>query len=629
MRIAVIRENPFRLLGLPATATSREVRRRVEELAVKASLGASPELDADRLSRIRQALEDPVQRLGHEVFWLHSSPDVVGPSIDPTSAAAATSAAFDVLRSRAGRPPSLAQAISLHDLAVLTYGRYELGPEAQDPSDILPLWAEVQTADGFWEYLKGRAVEAHDPRLTPNLVERIRIDLAGVVLGPIAERAATLIEEQRFDSAAVVLRAIRRSGLLPEAIDSAASVAVAPLRDRLRRGAAVVEEILASVPASENVTASTRAKFTKAEDVLVLNLLAPFNRLKEVDPLFADAALADEVAAAAHRLSVGVCNALRDWVWGYALLRLAIETARTPVRVGEFAGDQALVRANFHRSRATAAIEKDEPLIAAAHLELALPYASSESERAEWSLLLTGARLSGANEVGRLSDVSVEMTKQAVTTELEEREGSLRARIREASNGPLADLEPFEEETVLPVVPPVSQQLGHRALATPRRRHWGRWFAAVVAASSIAGGVIAGTHSGSKGAASNRSGVPAPVQPVPAAPDNAVVGSSAQCASMTPLNAVIGRLKAEIAGKRRLLARINSEEAPIATQLATINRDYPSHELPANVWNRYVPLRREFKTFDAQSSTAVREGNALISSFNTKIKTYNRLVKKC
>jgi hypothetical protein len=616
----LILDNPFRKLGLPATASGREVRRRFDELSVKAALGVSPnDLRPEELSRVRQELEDPVQRARQEVFWLHAPAERIDPALDVT-AASAVEPAIAVLREAAGRPPSAEQAIALHDLAVLSYARYLTGENGADPGDAVSLWAEVVASEEFWRHLQERAAEAGDPRLTGSVIDQIRAEVPDTILQPVGQRAAGLIDDGDLEAAAELLRALRRSGLPAEAIERAVRAAIAPIRARLEDGASAVERLVESISSSEGPSPAARAKLEAAEKVLVERVLALVARLKTVDPVFNDAAIADGAAAAVRRLSVAICNVLDDWAWGYVLLREALGTAGTPSYVSQLAGEQAQVCASYHHSIATEAAAMKQPLLAAAHIELAVPYARSEDERIEWMNVALGAR-----RQGRLADHEVDAEKSRIAAELERRQDSLRERVLAAGKRSLDVAEtPDEVEAT-----PISLQPAGRGVGRPRRR-WlrARWLAGLVVVALIAVGIVLGR--GSSGSSDSRnSGTPAAAQHVTPTPQPASQ-AAASCSDLPALSSELDNVDAQISAKRRLLKRIDAREAPIAAALQQILRDYPGQtNLPPDVWRRFAPLRRQYRALEAQSKRTARDGNALIRTYNQKVKTYNQLKRDC
>lgn len=652
----MILDNPFRRLGLTATASPRDVRRRIEELTVRASLGTAPELPADELSRLRQALEDPVQRARHEIFWLHSPAEVVDPRLDVTSANGSLGTTIETLRAEAGGSQSARQAIALHDLAVLSYARFLHMGTGADPGDALLLWASVLESKPFWEHMRERAAEAAEARLTSQVVEQIKDEIPQALLDPLAARAAAQVDAEEFDAAAASVRFIRRSGLQSAAIDAAARRAIAPLRAKIEAGATAVEKLIEAIPASEGATAETERRLRETERSLIESVLVPMVLLRKVDPVLSDEAVGDRAAEAVRRVSVAVCNLLEEWGWGYALVRESMEMARTPSYLAQLAGEQALVCSNYHYGAATDAAKLQRPDLAAAHYELALPYARSEEQRASLRNMATGAR-----SHGRVSEAQVDAQKAQIISALERRQNALKAAVAEAVTRPSgAETDADELAAAIWRAPPQrtplcsgSRRRPHEAVATfpvadveptyrcptcgrehriaraaaPRksRRRW--WIIAVGAASLIAIAIaIAATHASS----SSSSGAGTPPDAAAVTTDAPPAGEgSPDCSEVPVLSDEIDNLDTQIAANRRLVSRLDAQIRPIEVQINQIIRDYPSKQLPTDVWNRFVPLRTQYKALVARSNKAVRDGNALIRLHNSKLKKYRRLNAEC
>jgi hypothetical protein len=356
----------------------------------------------------------------------------------------------------------------------------------------------------------------------------------------------------------------------------------------------------------------------EAERSLIDRVLVPMSVLRKVDPVSRDESIGDRAAAAARRLSVAVCNLLDDWPWGYALVREAMEMARTPSLLAQLAGDQALVCSNYHYGEAGEAAKLRRADLAAAHYELAIPYARSDEERTNLRNLAAGARAHG-----RVNDSQVEAQKRSIRAALDRRQDVLHRGIAEAPNRS-DDANDVPAPTRARTPMPAREVL---IRPTKWRRHRGLiGIAAIAVVAAVA--TIASTHSGSKAS----SEAPAP----PAAPAVAVSSPAPQqsqspqaCTRVPPLRRQLDTLETRIGGKRRLVRRLHTQINPIETEIDQIIRDYPSHRLPSDVWSRFVPLRAKYRVLLAKSNRAVRDGNALIRVYNTKLKTYRRLNGEC
>lgn len=506
---------------------------------------------------------------------------------------------------------------------MLTYVRYLAGGDG-DAASALKMWADVAASDDFWQYLAGRARTAADPRLTSGVVDQIRSDFPSAVLEPVARRAAALIDEGELHAAAELIRAVRRAGLNAEASDAAARLAIAPIRAKIEDGATTVEKLIGAIPSSEGATPAVRQRLEEAEHVLIKRVLSVVVRLKQVDPVFNDEALGDRAAAATRRLSVAACNHLDDWTWGYVLIRMALETARSPTYLAQLAGDQAQVCASYHHAEATEEGAK-HPALAAAHIELAIPYARDEEEREEWTHLALGIR-----HAEDLRDDAIGARKREIAAALERREATLRARVNEAAM-PESDA---ADEPDAPVnltwrateSTPVSRPEG-------RPRRWRRWLVGgAVVAAIIVGVALSQREPASPdatGGGQDAAGTPA-ASLAPAPIEEAPLPLlDPACDELTALEDELDRVDQQIAEKRDLRDRLEVEMTPIIAELDQIDRDYPGNELPPDVWDRYVPLRDEYNTLAAKVKRAGRDTNTLIRAYNAKVGPYNDLRKKC
>ncbi|WP_116202128.1 hypothetical protein [Amycolatopsis circi] len=178
------RRNPFRIVGLTAAATRREVReRRLRVLGVLEAGGAVPDgvpadATADQVRAAFDALGNTEHRLVDEVFWTWGRP------ID------------------CGCPLQLHQK---HDTAVATHAA-ALDAEAgrtNDHSNLLwteagRCWTVVLRSESFWRHLNHRVEKLGDRRLDESTVDGLRIALPDALLAPLVELAARSAEPKRF-----------------------------------------------------------------------------------------------------------------------------------------------------------------------------------------------------------------------------------------------------------------------------------------------------------------------------------------------------------------------------------------------------------------------------------------------
>ena len=77
----LIFQNPFRVLGLPVTATDREIAKQIGDMAIYADMGKTIEYDSDHffpikptrttesIQEAKQKIDQPNNKLFHALFW--------------------------------------------------------------------------------------------------------------------------------------------------------------------------------------------------------------------------------------------------------------------------------------------------------------------------------------------------------------------------------------------------------------------------------------------------------------------------------------------------------------------------------------------------------------------------------
>jgi hypothetical protein len=237
------RRNLFRVLGLPVTATTADVRRQQKRLELQRKLGvAQGDAQAAALSlapppteeAYRAALErltDPEARLLDELFWFWPLDGATGP--DAALRALEQGRLEEARRcweeeAASARDP---RAVARHNLAVLDHLQAldrEVAPVGPAGADGVQLWTQalagwraVAETEGFWSRLGDRIRELDDARLTTGVARRIRSTLPRALLSINA--ALAFQAGERKDPAAVkkhleLLRAADRDGLAAEVL---------------------------------------------------------------------------------------------------------------------------------------------------------------------------------------------------------------------------------------------------------------------------------------------------------------------------------------------------------------------------------------------------------------------------
>ncbi|OAA19607.1 hypothetical protein UG55_108811 [Frankia sp. EI5c] len=284
----IYRQNPFRLTGLPLSATARDIRRKADMLAVLEKTGGQlpepavlPRRPAPSPEELRAALErlgDPRRRVVDEFFWFwpagpdsgQAGPadgqDRPGESRDEALTALAAGDPLAAARlwatvtgSGEDQVPVADAANAKHNLAVLVHLRAldaELGPDVEPVPDAARIpdaepppgtgppdwgyvyrrWGDVLRDDQVWDNLEARIRQTADARLDPGLAASIRAGLPTAVLSIGAELAVAAIAAGEDERAGRQLAAMREAQLGDgAALDTALRLAGAPWTDEIDR----------------------------------------------------------------------------------------------------------------------------------------------------------------------------------------------------------------------------------------------------------------------------------------------------------------------------------------------------------------------------------------------------------
>ncbi|MBN9747275.1 hypothetical protein DMP23_40335 [Amycolatopsis sp. A1MSW2902] len=273
------RRNPFRLVGLTAVATRREVReRRLRVLGVLEVGGAVPDgvpADAtvDEVRAAFDALGNTEHRFVDEVFWIWGMP------VDCEC------------------PLQLHRA---HDNAVAAYAA-ALDAEADRTDDHpAPLWTEaarcwtvVLRSESFWRHLNHRVEKLGDRRLDESTVDGLRTALPDALLAPLIEVAARSAEPQRFTGYLALFEADRHA-----VEDARATIA----DGTYRRVEALLKDLRGDLDGNRVQAAAERA---------VKEVEPLFDRLEEVVPraeFRRTASLSESIAVVANNIGVALAE---------------------------------------------------------------------------------------------------------------------------------------------------------------------------------------------------------------------------------------------------------------------------------------------------------------------------------
>jgi hypothetical protein len=335
------RENPFRITGLPVDATARAIRRRSEELQIKARLGAGPGTDSplpldpppdlDTAQEALQRLRDPVQRLEAELFWfwpthIASAQGVRNEALDALSEGRIE----DAERIWATPAPGRATAVAAHNLAVLAHAR-ALDASVAEPTGrdlwkrALENWRSALADDAFWDLIAARVRAADDPRLGSGTARELRERLPAALLSLGAALAVRTAHDGDLDGARWLAELLRDSGLGKPAARTALRDAAGPVAARVRAsGEAALDRVAAKPSRGRKEAAALLAAADTVRGELEAVLSGDDSLIKGVR---------DDIAATAMRCAVLYVNETHGWKKAIGLLERALSLAVTePIR---------------------------------------------------------------------------------------------------------------------------------------------------------------------------------------------------------------------------------------------------------------------------------------------------------
>ena len=339
--------NAFRVSGLPVNATSRDIRRRSEQLRVMAQLGGDsatgpdsgqgvlPLAERPGATAVADALErlrDPARRLVDEFFWFWPGQDDKHDEAMAALRRDDLDAAMNIWTSLSGaaRPEA---AVAAHNIAVLAHVRALDKPLLSDSVTLLwqfalTLWAGISASDVFWDLVTTRIREMADPRLTQDTVRQMRQALPSALLSINAQLALQASREGRLAETTGHVSLMRDSAFGAEAANRVLREHAEPILAKLRS---------MSQDAERSADSDPRRGAEAAR--LLLDQASPLIRdarllLAADHPLVQG--IKDEIASTAMRCAVRYVNETADLQAGHEVLDLALpiaatEAARKPI----------------------------------------------------------------------------------------------------------------------------------------------------------------------------------------------------------------------------------------------------------------------------------------------------------
>lgn len=326
----IYRINAFRVTGLPVDSGSMDISRQFDKIKMARQFGVSvglnlgilpldPQPNDDDLRNAMQRMHDPERRLVDELFWFW--PQQLGKGKDDeilkTLANGEIEKALELWLEHESYTDS---NVSMHNNAVLYHTR-ALDLELLGKSGLLSneqlmerdvcwveallRWRALINYEYFWDRLKSRVHDYGDPRLTSDIIQRLREYLPTALLIINARLAASATESGCLQDAERHLLIIRESGFVEKASFKAIKCAVEPYVSRIRILSKTTEEELSSKPLEALTT--IRTYFDNVRPLLnVVECL-----LEKNDSVYEG--IHDEIVKCAMGAIFANANTVKDW----------------------------------------------------------------------------------------------------------------------------------------------------------------------------------------------------------------------------------------------------------------------------------------------------------------------------
>ena len=346
----IYRINAFRILGIPVTASPKEISSRMRSLDLVErygdgehgdssflSLGAGNDRDARR--QAQQRLLDPELRFVDELFWIWPLSLNGSEENDSALAAIRQNDASHALSIWERHEAQGSEAnVSAHNLAVIYHAMAldieqleaegQVIPEQQAEhkrsywQQALSRWKRLLAEEGFWQRVQERIRELDDPRLTRGTAHRIREGLPRALLLINAILAVESAESGDQNDSSFHLGVIRQSGFDQSIAQEAIQRAISPIRDRIKAMCLHSIEEISDSPERGNELASDLILKTSPLLKTLDRFLAKGNSTRE--------STHDEVALQVRSCLITFVNHTDEWREASRVAKQSLSIAESP-----------------------------------------------------------------------------------------------------------------------------------------------------------------------------------------------------------------------------------------------------------------------------------------------------------
>lgn len=342
-------DNAFRVTELPIDASTRNIKRRLDELKIAAEVddltdefthafAPKPLPSIDAIRTAGQRLQDPQKRLVDEFFWFWplTWDDVRNDAALVALASGDTYTAYGIWSAIKNQDCSDTAVVAKHNLAVLfhliaidwEHTNLSGGPPllAQQMKEVdsywkysFKWWEELAESEPFWSLITQRVRSIDDPRLTTGFVRRMRSIFPVAFDNVNAGLAAALAKAGKHDRAALHINYMRETHAGLDDTSETLRAFTEPLHERIDHSVRQATDGL-NAAAKEGATRAMALLESTSEPLRTLTTL-----LSETDPEARDTA--DEIADACHTCLIAYGIDTNDWPKCVGLLKTVKSSA--------------------------------------------------------------------------------------------------------------------------------------------------------------------------------------------------------------------------------------------------------------------------------------------------------------
>ncbi len=412
--------NAFRITGLPCDATTRDIKRRVDDLKAANDLGdavaehthafaLTPPPSSHNIRDAANRLHDPQCRIIDEFFWFWPYEWGTGyddPALSPIRCSDKDHA-FELWRAAESCSDPTERVVAVHNLAVM-YHLVALDSEqvalrsdldAKQLSTIATYWREafkrwenLTEDEVFWSYITTRIRAMGDPRLTTGFARRLRYTFPEALDRINAHLAVSFAENSKFQLASKHVAYMRETHAGQDNIENTLASIVKPIRDRILTAVSSAVSVSRKMPKNAHAAVNDLINATR-EPLQVLEVLYDAQDHQRMD-------LFDEVADACLKCQIAYGRATEDWSTCQRMLTQALSLAHSDEVKNRLQENLAIVSQND-------SFEEDFVPLVEAIQELADKETSSRNRYAEYQSSIVPQIDNIARQNGPESDVYV------------------------------------------------------------------------------------------------------------------------------------------------------------------------------------------------------------------------------